>query len=252
MSYNCPQPRNNNGGRSGAREGRGGSRSSYGGGRGTRGGGRSRGRGGSGSRANMAMSGEQATRWEKWQKSQTSETTASTFTQDPVTAAVAHFGNFANYARAGEGTHAHALASSYHPHVDWIIDSGASKHVPGALEAFASYTPYTHLETIQTTDGTSQPIKGVGLVGCTPHITLSSVLHVPSFPVNLLSISSIVDEFKCTVLFMTILVSFRRRGLRRGLGLESGVMGCGTSAMKMQLCQLVEELCRIFCCTIID
>jgi hypothetical protein len=76
---------------------------------------------------------------------------------------------------------------------DRIIGLGASKHVTGSFNSFASYNPYTHLETIQTADRTSQPIRGLGLVGCTPHLTLPSVLHVPSFPVNLLSISSIID-----------------------------------------------------------
>ena len=99
------------------------------------------------------------------------------------------FGNFANYAHVGEGTQAHALVATYkHSHIDWIIDSGASKHVTGSLSTFASYTPYTHSETVQTADGTSQLIQGVGSVECTPSIALSSVLHVPSFPVNLINV----------------------------------------------------------------
>ena len=133
--------------------------------------------------SHVTLTGDQAAEWEAWQKSKTSENSTSISTQGPVTAPATNFGNFANYACAGEGTQAQALASSYHPHLDWIIDSGASKHVTGTFDTFASYTPYTHLETIQTANGTSQPIKGVGSVGCTPHITLRSVLHVPSFPV---------------------------------------------------------------------
>ncbi|KAJ1256662.1 hypothetical protein BS78_K339200 [Paspalum vaginatum] len=80
-------------------------------------------------------------------------------------------------------------------HANWIIYSGASKHVTGDLDEFASYTPYqsTYKETIQMADGTHQPIKGVGTVKCSPSIMLSSVLHVPSFPVNLLSLSALVD-----------------------------------------------------------
>ncbi|CAD6271158.1 unnamed protein product [Miscanthus lutarioriparius] len=45
-------------------------------------------------------------------------------------------------------------------------DKGASRHVTGASSEFESYSAYpsTHSETIQTADGTCQPIKGVGSV----------------------------------------------------------------------------------------
>lgn len=64
----------------------------------------------------------------------------------------------------------------------WILDSGASRHVTGMSSEFTSYTPYsyTRKETIQTADGTSQLINGVGTVHCTPSITLALVLYVPS------------------------------------------------------------------------
>ena len=172
--------------------------------------------------SHVTLTGDQAAEWEAWQKSKTSENSTSISTQGPVTAPATNFGNFANYACAGEGTQAQAPASSYHPHLDWIINSGTSKYVTGTFDTFASYTPYTHLETIQMADGTSQPIKDVGSVGCTPHITLRSVLHVPSFPVNLLSVSSIIDQFKCTVLFYEDFCVFqeKRTGKRIGTGVR--------------------------------
>jgi hypothetical protein len=84
---------------------------------------------------------------------------------------------------------------------NWILDSGASRHVTGTLSEFASYSsfPPTRKETIQTADGTAQPIKGAGTVQCTPLINLSSVLYVPSFPVNLVSLSALVDHMDCRV-----------------------------------------------------
>jgi hypothetical protein len=83
-----------------------------------------------------------------------------------------------------EGFHTEALLCMKRPHHGWILDSGASKHVTGAPSEIVFYTPHpsTYKETIQTADGTCQPIKGFGTVQCTPSITLSSVLHVPSFP----------------------------------------------------------------------
>lgn len=98
-----------------------------------------------------------------------------------------NFGNRANYAHMGEGTQAQALASSYRHHIEWVIDSGASKHVMSS--PFKTYNAYTHSESVQIADGTSRQIHGVGSIECTPSLSLSSVLHVPSFPVNLLSSS---------------------------------------------------------------
>jgi hypothetical protein len=56
-------------------------------------------------------------------------------------------------------------------------------------------------ETLQTADGTSQPISGIGLVRYSLFITLSLVLHVPSFLINLLSVSSVVNQFNYTIFF---------------------------------------------------
>jgi hypothetical protein len=94
-----------------------------------------------------------------------------------------------------------AFISTQNSKRNWILDSGASRHVTGMSSEFTSYTPYlySHKETIQTADGTSQPIKGVGTVQCTPYITLSSVLYVPSFLINLISLSALIDEMDCRV-----------------------------------------------------
>jgi hypothetical protein len=121
----------------------------------------------------------------------------------------AYLGNFTGYAHVNKDNQALASTKS---HVDWIIDSGASKLVTGTSSEFVEYHPSKHLcpETVQTADGTSQPISGTGLVRCSSSITLSSVLHVPSFPGNLLSVSSLVDQLNCTVLFDKN-VSFRKR-----------------------------------------
>ena len=137
----------------------------------------------------------------------------------PVNATTSHFGNFANYAHLGKGTaQAHTLASTCRHNTEWDIDSGASKHVTGISSLFKTYTPHAHSETIQTVDGTSQPIHGVGSVECTPSLCISSVLHVPSFPVNLLSVSSLVDQFKCIVIFDENLCIFQEKRTGRVIG----------------------------------
>ena len=86
---------------------------------------------------------------------------------------------------------------------EWILDYGASKYVTGAQNEFLKYKQYpsTHKETIQTTNGICQPIKGIGTVNCMPSINLTSILHVPSFPINLLSLSALVDQIDCRITF---------------------------------------------------
>lgn len=112
------------------------------------------------------------------------------------------FGNFAHFAYTDEGNVANASIFTHKSCPDWILDSGASKHVTGNSKEFESYIqhPPTHNETIQTADGTSQPIKGLGTVQCTPVIKLSSVLHVPAFPVNLVSLSALIDQLDCRII----------------------------------------------------
>ena len=150
LSYNCPNPKGSGG--------RGGSRGGYGGGRGGRGG--RRGRGCGGPRANVAtteetptltLTGEQVKKWEQWQKGKSSEN--STSLDESTTN---NFGNFANYARMGDGTQAQVLASLCRHHIDWVIDSGASKHVTDMSSFFKAYNPYTHSKSIPIADGTSQ------------------------------------------------------------------------------------------------
>src|SRR3954466_3513631 len=112
----------------------------------------------------------------------------------------------------GRGTSEHALhiLASTKKHVDWIVDSGASKHITGNKSQFDIYHPSMHKEpeTVVTADGTSQPIMGTNSVPCSLTLTLSSVLHVPSFPVNLKLVSCIIDQLHCLVIFDKDMVMF--------------------------------------------
>jgi hypothetical protein len=76
---------------------------------------------------------------------------------------------------------------------DWIVNSGASRHVTGAVGEFSSYSRLAVSESIHTANGMTQPVVDKGTVKCTNTLILSNVLHAPFFPVNLLSISAIVS-----------------------------------------------------------
>ena len=83
----------------------------------------------------------------------------------------------------------------------WIIDSGATNHMTGSSNLFSSYTPRSGRDRVRIADGSSAPIMGCGTINCTPSLSLSSVLHVPNFPVDLLSVSSITKSLNCRVCF---------------------------------------------------
>ncbi|XP_020240779.1 uncharacterized protein LOC109819453 [Asparagus officinalis] len=72
-------------------------------------------------------------------------------------------GNSATYAHPIKCTDdIHALASmSPDRSSEWIVDSGASRHVTGNASEFSS------ADSIQTADGTFQPVVGKGTVNCT-------------------------------------------------------------------------------------
>ena len=85
---------------------------------------------------------------------------------------------------------------------------------------FESYDkhPPIHKGTIQTADGTKQPVIGVGTVKCTSNISLSSVLHVPVFPVNLVSLSALIDDIDCNVTLDKFGVLIQERRTRQMVG----------------------------------
>ncbi|XP_048554716.1 uncharacterized protein LOC125535694 [Triticum urartu] len=95
----------------------------------------------------------------------------------------------------------------------------------GSYKDFCSYTPDFTGQNVRLADGSGQSIKGVGTVKCCPNMTLSSVLHVPSFPINLLSISCITGELNCAVIFFATWCLFLELGTWKILG--TGIMRGG-------------------------
>jgi hypothetical protein len=65
---------------------------------------------------------------------------------------------------------------------------------------FKTDKPLSGRDKVQTADGSLCSIAGVRDVTCTSELQLSSVLHVPNFTNNLLSISQLVDDLKCGLL----------------------------------------------------
>ena len=91
----------------------------------------------------------------------------------------------------------------------------------GASNLFTSYTPTSGKDKVRVTDGSVAPITGRGTVKCTKALSLSPVLHVPKFLVNLLSVSAITKSLNCRGWFDPTCCGFQE--------LETGrILGTGT------------------------
>ena len=68
----------------------------------------------------------------------------------------------------------------------------------------------------------------MGIVKCILSITLSSILYVPSFPINLVSISALVDQMDCRVTLNreNYLIEDQKTG--RTIGVALGTMAYGS------------------------
>ncbi|KAL2232559.1 UNVERIFIED_CONTAM: hypothetical protein Sindi_1435900 [Sesamum indicum] len=71
----------------------------------------------------------------------------------------------------------------------WIIDSGATNHICTNLRLFQSFAPPSQPKHIHLPDGSYKTATCVGTVQLNEYITLTDVLYLPSFSVNLLSVS---------------------------------------------------------------
>ncbi|KAL2241477.1 UNVERIFIED_CONTAM: Retrovirus-related Pol polyprotein from transposon TNT 1-94 [Sesamum indicum] len=84
----------------------------------------------------------------------------------------------------------------------WIIDSGATSHICGDIRLFQSFTAPTHSLTIHLPNGQTQVVSHVGSVTISPDITLTNVLHIPTFSVNLLSVRQLCQAMPVEFRFL--------------------------------------------------
>ncbi|KAL0394984.1 UNVERIFIED_CONTAM: hypothetical protein Slati_4464600 [Sesamum latifolium] len=73
----------------------------------------------------------------------------------------------------------------------WIVVSGATRHVYANLKYFTNYFTPSKPTRVSLPDGSKQLIAHIGTVKPSPHITLEHVLYIPTFSVNLFSVSQL-------------------------------------------------------------
>jgi hypothetical protein len=101
------------------------------------------------------------------------------------------------------GLHKGISSSSYNAYIlgNWILDSGASHHICISLNWFQSYIEISPIN-IKLPNGNFAIAKYSGTVSFSPQFTITNVLYVPEFSVNLLAVSKLCQSTHCSVQFL--------------------------------------------------
>lgn len=78
---------------------------------------------------------------------------------------------------------------------EWLVDSGASRHVNGDRSVFSTLDLTPGTSSVQTAGNENLTVQGTGSVNLGPsgEINISDVYYVPGLTRNLLSIGKIAD-----------------------------------------------------------
>jgi hypothetical protein len=99
----------------------------------------------------------------------------------------------------------------------WIVDSGATDHMTGN-KSILSGLATTSQPPVQIANGSTCNIEGIGSTQISQNMPLSSVLYVPSFSENLMSVSKITEQLYCSVTFTPTKCTFQELGTNRLIG----------------------------------
>ena len=77
------------------------------------------------------------------------------------------------------------------PRDSWILNSGATDHMPPISSWFTSYIPCSNTLKVQTTQSTLLIVAGIGTINLPLIGKLEHVLHVPKLCISLVSVQRI-------------------------------------------------------------
>ena len=107
----------------------------------------------------------------------------------------------------------------------WILDYGASDHIFGNKDLFSSLTITSPLPMITLANGSQTMAKGIYSASLLPSIPLTSVLHVPDSPFNLLSNSKLTCDLNYLITFPDNSVTLQDRSTGRTIGIGREFQG---------------------------
>ncbi|KAJ4760696.1 Retroelement pol polyprotein-like [Rhynchospora pubera] len=101
--------------------------------------------------------------------------------------------------------------------LNWILDSGASHHMTGNYECLQSVHDIAP-SSVGLPNGTQTMAKHEGQVVLQGTLTLRKVLYVPTLNCNLISLSKLISDNDCFVVFTNELCVIQDRNMRMPIG----------------------------------
>ena len=83
----------------------------------------------------------------------------------------------------------------------WVINSGATNHMTGNFNLFITFQPHLSTSTVTLADGSTSCVLRLGTIHPTPLIILTSVMSLPQFSFNLISMSKLTRTLNCSISF---------------------------------------------------
>ncbi|XLR08620.1 hypothetical protein S83_036558, partial [Arachis hypogaea] len=99
----------------------------------------------------------------------------------------------------------------------WIVDSGATTHITNSFKFLENAKPLTN-HFVALPDHTKIRALAIGNVILNSSLILYNVIFIPSFRVNLISVSSLLKLSNCTVLFSDLAFIIQDRTSKKVIG----------------------------------
>ncbi|XLR35261.1 hypothetical protein S83_063161, partial [Arachis hypogaea] len=99
----------------------------------------------------------------------------------------------------------------------WIVDSGATTHITNSFKFLENAKPLTN-HFVALPDHTKIRALAIGNVVLNSSLILYNVIFIPSFRVNLISVSSLLKLSNCTVLFSDLAFIIQDRTSKKVIG----------------------------------
>lgn len=110
-----------------------------------------------------------------------------------------------------EPTNLGMISTVYSSHASshQLLDSGASSQISCTLAPFITHTPLTNRFVLLPTK-VHVPVLAIGTVQLGSKLLLYDVLYIPSFTINLISVSSLLSQSTCPILSLFRILNLRR------------------------------------------
>ena len=123
-----------------------------------------------------------------------------------------------------------------------VIDSGATDHTTGNFSLFTMFQSHPSTSTVTLANGSTSCVLRSRTIHPTPLITLTSILRLPQFSFNLISVSKLTRTLNCNISFFHDYCFIQDLSTKQNISRDSSL---GVSISLTQRCQsllLVLEL----------